>query len=247
MTTTDGTGAGVWAQPRRPDLTQYLDACTTRPDRLRELPPADAFRDHDAKLAGLLETAEAAHAAARRAATGYVSSLPGGADFTATLRGVDEDAIVQQLTYRPARAFARAYVAQQRAQEADAAVRVYARDAKELRARLDRAADQIRDQIVGLWTRARDTGNVRALEDGTELCDTWRALARLYTWVVDPDVAYRRPDQERTLPAELQLLHWEAAGAVTGQPEPVVPLEALGFRGAPPAQDVQRRHGRFGR
>lgn len=249
MTTTPPTtnGAAVW-QPTTP--TPPIPKALTLARRVI-LPPSDAIRKHDAKVADWIDAIRKLEGMEYKAATDYAAAsswteairqdrewlagfvrahhrLPG------TMQGplgnhhrTIEDAYITALRHS-------AWVDICRADLAN-----HLRTDHKLQDTLSDACDEVQDQIQAKWTTARDQKDRRALDDGLDLCKEWLALRRLCVWAINPDRDYK-PPYGTAWPDHLSTLKWEAEGAITGTPAVEVPDAYRKYPDAPRPVDAPR-------
>jgi len=186
------------------------------------LPPVDLVAQHDERLAAMMRDAEHAHGRAYQLAHEWQDNTPGGHAFAAATVGATEDELVSLLA-EGNRLWARAIVAQQDADRAEAEVRHYAATNTDLQQRLDESTDALRDEARVLFNKAEADGRRRFYDDAMDVVAEWRVQVSLWRWTMNPDVPYRTP-VGRALPAELQ---WDEhnAGVALGEQRPVMPIE----------------------
>jgi hypothetical protein len=211
----------------------YLEALGSTPGRPL-LPDAEFPRRWSPELADAIDGLRAVESQARIAAQRWDASLPGNPDFTAAVEAERESALRQLdrgedhiepgplhvlLTEGEMALYLEAIHAEARAVWAD-------RQVRDLGAKLepvfDGQADEIRDRMRDLLTRARDHRDRRSYDAFTDLAPDWSDVVSLFKWSRSVDRPFKR--RHRKFPAELGMLEFEAAVAV-GEYRPEVPIE----------------------
>jgi hypothetical protein len=225
--------AAVQRRSKRGGKAGYLEALSSTPGRPL-LPEAELARRWSPELAEAIVGSRAVESQARIAAQRWEASLPGNRDFTAAVAAERESALGQLdrgedhiepgplhvlLTEGATALYLEAIHAEVRAVRADRQVRDVG---AKLEPVFDGQADEIRDRMRDLLTRARDHRDRRSYDAFTDLTPDWSDVVSLFKWSRSVDRPFKR--RYRKFPAELGMLEYEAAVAV-GEYRPEVPIE----------------------
>jgi hypothetical protein len=238
------------ALKRPPEARDAAPAAPVRPQPapalvrpFAALPHAALLEEHDAGLAELVRAATAATSAAQLAALdleqagerrpGHAAALAAEREHAlAALQATGEvpgdpagPLLVFLTETRPALAVAAARTVA-RAEWCAGRVRTCPRTGPEgkLTRKLDRAADDVEEQMGAGFARAEEGKDRAEYEVTRKLGRRWAELAALHLWCLAPGVAYT-PYPEASFPRSLAWAEYMADTATGGPQRAIVPLE----------------------
>ena len=228
-------------EPPTPAPGNPLAGYLGRPHRAG-LPPIDLAQEFDEQLAKFLEQASTADGLAIRALMEWENHQPGNPGYGAIVaqdhewvrpfieRGEEvpiAGPLYDWLVRGQHEHLVAAVHTRMEADHADLVLRQYAATPG-LRDTLDRAADEIQEQIRVLLVEARDTQSKRAYERAGDLCPQWNRAASLYEWAINPTHPYRRRNPD-AWPEALDIEEFQAATEGLGEQRALVPDRLTGM------------------